>query len=320
MLKFGIWTHEQYLKEDPARRRYCGARVSYALLDVGTHPAPELVQAFEDISFTLRTTNGTFRTTFRNRFPDVNAAALDHMRRLWPVEAPLRVQDRASSHGLTSWEWAESLLPAFPNAELESSDLLQHFVRLTLATGETYIVEPDGKPLQYVKPPWVVGIHHSEPRRWPVNQWIANRARARFEKLRLPAGWVESNGGSGFTIDRIPYVHPEALRFSETNPHLKFRERSVFDHTPGECDVIRTMNIFNKAYFSDQQLAAGVRAIHDSLKPGGLWIVGRTLEEVFANHATFLRRRNGGWEVLGRIGEGSEMEHLAMTGLTGSGA
>ena len=94
----------------------------------------------------------------------------------------------------------------------------------------------------------------------------------------------------------------------------------MFDHTPGECDVIRTMNIFNKAYFSDQQLAAGVRAIHDSLKPGGLWIVGRTLEEVFANHATFLRRRNGGWEVLGRIGEGSEMEHLAMTGLTGSGA
>lgn len=313
MLKFGIWTHEQYLKEDPEKRRYYGARVSCALLDVGANPGPELVRAFEDISFTLRTTNGTCRTTFRNRFPDVNAAAIEHMRRFWPADAALRVQDRASSHGLTTWEWAETLLAAFPNAVLESSDVLQYFVRLALDNGESYIVEPDGRPLQYIKPPFVVGVHHPGPRRWPVNQWVAGRARKRFERLNLPARWISSTGGSGFTVNKIPYIHPDALRFSKTNPNLQFRERSVFDHTPGECDVIRTMNILNKAYFSEEQLAEGARAVYDSLRPGGLWIVGRTLEEVFTNHVTFLRRREDGWEVLGRIGDGSEMEQLALT-------
>ena len=317
MLKFGIWTHEQYLREGE-RRRYYGARVSYALLDVGSEPSAEQVRAFEDIGFTLRTTNGTYRTTFRNRFRDVDAAAIHWMGKLFPADAAIRIQDRAASHGLTSWEWAEPLYRVFPNAELESSDLLQYFIRLSFDNGETYIVEPDGQPLQYIKPPFVVGVHHPEPRRYPVNQWVASRARRRFANLRLPEGWMKSSGGAGYTVARIPYLHPEALKFSKTNPGFRFRERSVFEHTPGVCDVLRTMNILNKAYFSDEQLAEGVRAVFDSLRPGGLWIVGRTLEEVFTNHATFLRRKENGWEVLGRIGDGSEMEQLALNLPVGS--
>ena len=320
MLKFGIWTHQQYLQQDPDDRPRCAARVSYALLDVGLDPSPELVRAFEDISFHLRTTNGTFRTTFRNRFPDVNAATLAFMKRFWPSDAPLRVQDRASSHGLTTWEWAQPLLAAFPHAELEASDLLHYLVLLSLDNGMSYVVEPNGKPLQYIRPPFVVWTHHPGPRRWPFNQWLADRARTRFHRLKLPSGWITSSGGPGFTVKKIPIIHPEALRFSETHPGLRFRERSVFDPTPGECDVIRTMNILNLSYFPEGQLVAGARAVYDSLRPGGLWIVGRTLEEDNSNHATFFRRQPDGWEVLGRIGKGSEIEHLALGAPLGSPA
>ena len=73
------------------------------------------------------------------------------------------------------------------------------------------------------------------------------------------------------------------------------------------------MNIFNRDYFSEQQLAEGVSAAFQSLQPGGLWIVGRTLEEEFTNHATFFRRNEKGFEVLERIGSGSEMESLALS-------
>ena len=45
------------------------------------------------------------------------------------------------------------------------------------------------------------------------------------------------------------------------------------------------------------------------LKPGGLWVVGRTLENQ-TNHATFFRRTENNWEVMARIGEGSEIEKL----------
>ena len=85
--------------------------------------------------------------------------------------------------------------------------------------------------------------------------------------------------------------------------------RSVFEHTPG-VDVLRTMNVLNKAYFSAEQLVNAASAAFHSLKPGGIWIVGRTLEENFSNHATFLRRHQEKWEVLDRIGNGSEMEEF----------
>jgi hypothetical protein len=311
MLKFGIWTHEQYLREG-GRRRHCGARVSYALLDVGCNPTAEEIRAFEDISFTLRTASGTFRTTFRDRFRDVDAAAIDWLGKLYPPQASIRVQDRAASHGLTSWEWAERLFLSFPNAELESSDQLHHFIQLSLSTGEIYIVEPDGRPLQYIRPPFVVGVHHPEARRYPVNQWVASRARRRFASLALPERWTESPGGQGYRVKRIPHLHPEALRYSRADPRFRFQERSVFAKTPGACEALRTMNILNAAYFSADQLAEGARAAFESVRPGGLWIVGRTLEEDFTNHVTFLRRGDSRWEVLGRIGDGSEMEQVAL--------
>ena len=75
------------------------------------------------------------------------------------------------------------------------------------------------------------------------------------------------------------------------------------------------MNIFNRAYFSTERLEEGYRAIFDSLQPGGIWVVGRTLEEDLTNRATFFRRSEAGWEVLDRIGGGWEMEEMAL-GLT----
>jgi hypothetical protein len=71
------------------------------------------------------------------------------------------------------------------------------------------------------------------------------------------------------------------------------------------------MNILNKDYFSDSQLSEGSEAAFQSLKSGGVWIVGRTLESDFSNHVTFLQKQENGWEILARIGNGSEMEGYA---------
>jgi hypothetical protein len=70
------------------------------------------------------------------------------------------------------------------------------------------------------------------------------------------------------------------------------------------------MNIFNKSYFPEEQLAEGSRAAFQSVAPGGLWIAGRTTEDDLRNHATLFRRGEGGWEILERIGAGSEIEEL----------
>ena len=189
--------------------------------------------------------------------------------------------------------------------------------------GEVYIAERSGTPLQYIKAPFVVPLYHQEARRYPWNRWVARRARRRFDNLNLPAGWsatqstepqrIPSQHGRDLRVRYIPYIHPEAVALTRKNPNFRFCERSVFDATPGTCHVLRTMNIFNRDYFSEQQLTEGVSAAFQSLQPGGLWIVGRTLEEDFTNHATFFRRNEKGFEVLERIGSGSEMEALALS-------
>jgi len=321
MVKFGIITQEQYLRLDQRQRRYSGAHVAYNLLSVGEQPSAEQIRVFEDVSFTLRTSNGTFRTTFRNRFEDVDRVALRWIGAFHASGSAILVQDRAVSHGLTSKEFAERIFECFPSAVFEASDLLLGLVELSVG-GEVYIAERSGTPLQYIKAPFVVPLYHQESWRYPWNRWVAGRARRRFDRLKLPSDWsttqstqsqqIPSQNGPGLGVRYIPYIHPEALALTRRNPNFRFCERSVFDVTPGACDVLRTMNIFNRAYFSEQQLTAGVAAVFQSLKPGGLWIVGRTLEDDFTNHVTFFRRNEQGWEVLERIGSGSEMEALAL--------
>jgi hypothetical protein len=310
MLRFGIYTQKQFI-DAGERRRLLGSRASYSLLNIGENPTKEQIQIFEDISFTLRTSNGTCRTTFRNRLRDVDAAATDILERLYPSDTELLVEDRAVSHGLTSLEWAQQLFRAFPHSQFEASDKLLYLIQLSLTSGRTYILEPDGQPLQYIKPPFVVSLSHRESTLLPFNRLIAAQARRRLRLLLLPDGWMKSRGGDGYQVSEIKCVHPEALAFNRTNPRFQLRSRSIFDVPPNAVHVLRTMNILNKDYFSDSQLREGSEAAFRSLKLGGVWIVGRTLESDFSNHATFLQKQENGWAILARIGDGSEMEGYA---------
>ncbi len=311
MLGIGIHKQEQYMRMG-SERRFAGASVAYNLLLIGDNPSEEQIKVFEDISFKLRTSNGTFRTTFRNRFHDVDKGSIDVMKRFFTAESAIRVEDRAVSHGLTSCEWAKQLLPVFPAAEIEASDLLLQLLELSVDDGETFITEVDGTPLQYIKPPFVVSLHHPESWSNPLRRWVAGRGRTRFRGVGLPSDWVEQAPGTVYRVRPIPSIHPAAAALERSDPRFKFRRRSVFDRTPAPCHVLRTMNIFNRPYFSAERLEDGCRAVFDSLQPGGIWVVGRTLEEDSTNHATFLRKAGKGWEVLDRIGGGWELEAMAL--------
>lgn len=311
MLRFGIYTEQQYRRAGP-RRRDLGAQVAYSLLDVGNDPSDEQIAMFEDICFRLRTSNGTFRTSFPQRFIDLDAAASRWMSELFAPEARIQIQDRAASHCLTSNDWAQRIFGVYSHAEVEASDLILCLYELSLPSGETYIVEPGGEPLQYVRPPFVLSVRHREPRRYPLNLWLGGWARRRFRGLRLPEGWQQWETGPGYRVRRISCVHPRAATLAVRDPRFRVRTRSVFEVTPQACDVLRTMNILNRAYFAEDELVSAANAVFDSVRAGGLWIVGRTLEEDFSNHATFFLRREDAWEILGRLGNGSDIEQLAL--------
>lgn len=300
-MTFGIYSKAQYLALGE-NRRFSGARVAYNLLRTGDNPGPEDIRAFEDICVTLRTSNGTFRTTYRNRFRDVDAASLRWIGQFFSAAPVIRVEDRAVSSGLTSVEWAQTLFAHFPVVEFEASDLLIELEELSSAGGETWIVEANGTPLQYIKPPFVVSLHHRESWRNPILRWVAARARRRFAQLSR----------ADCRISRIRCIHPEAQALAKMNRNFHFEVRSVFDRSDVPCHVLRTMNILNLSYFSKEQLTAAAAVVFNSVAPGGIWIVGRTLESDLTNHVTFFQRCADRWQILDRIGNGSEIEDVAL--------
>jgi hypothetical protein len=296
MFRFGICTEQQYRLTVEGR---VPSSIACSLLRSSDSPTEEHVRIFEDITLRTRTSNGTNRTSFAGRFADLDAVILEWMQRLFRSDAQLRIQDRAASHCLTSWEFAQRVFPVFPKASVEASDRMLHLLEVPLVSGETYIVEPDGQPLQYIRPPIVVSLSGNEPRRYPVNRLIARWAAWRFKRVRLPTD-----------ARKLSCIHPFAARGAARDPRFQVRERSLFDATPASCDVLRTMNILNRAYFSPEQIASATTAAFASVSRNGLWIVGRTREEDSSNHVTFYARREQGWEILGRFGEGSEIEEL----------
>jgi len=311
-MSLGIVDRNAYLEIGP-ERRYSGSRVAFTLLRVSDPPTPEEIRTFEDICFNLRLSNGTWRTTFRDRFLDVDEMAIRLMAASFPLDSSICVQDRAVSSALTSAQWATRLFATFPNAHFEASDLMTELLEISPAkpggprktkpggTRESYITELSGTPLQYIRPPFVVALNYPESWRNPLLRFVAARALKRYPLIRKNA-----------VAAPISCVHPEAQMLARSNPNFTVVLRSVFDSTPAACDVLRTMNILNRSYFSAQQLQEASAAIFSSLRPNGIWIAGKTREDDFTNHTTFFRRRDQGWEVIGRIGSGSEIEGLAL--------
>jgi hypothetical protein len=302
MLRFGICTEQQYRSTVAGR---VPVRIAYNLLCSNDSPTEQQVRIFEDITLRMRTSNGTCRTSFARRLEDLDAVTLEWMQRLFHTEAELRIQDRAASHCLTSRELAQRIFPIFPKASFEASDRMLHLVELRLPSDEIYILEPDGQPLQYIRPPMVLSLSGNEARRYPVNRLIAWWAARRFKRMSLVARPEKS-----FPMRKLSCIHPLAAELAVQDPRFKICERSVFDATPASCNVLRTMNIFHSAYFSRQQLASAVTAAFQTVCLNGLWIVGRTRQSDSSNHATVFMRGEQGWKVMDRLGAGSEIEEF----------
>ncbi len=322
MLKLGVLRPEQFFATPPrnwasyVRYRLSRSRVSLRLLETEDPALFERLMPFVQLS------NGVYRTTFRKRFANLDPRIERVLAENFSAAQELHVEDWAASACLTSCEWAASLFRAFPRAKLTASDLALFLVEVEdKDSGEVFIAEESGALLQAVQSPFVLRMSPEEPQGLPVNRWMASQARRRWKKAAelwpLPQEWLESSADSiklgGFRLRKLSLVHPEARTLAREDSRFGIRRHSVFDRAPDARDVIRTMNILNRAYFSAGELAQGAGAVHASLRPGGIWIVGRTVRDEPAEHAVsmFRKRGTGGFELVERVGEGSEIDEVA---------
>jgi hypothetical protein len=291
--------------------------VSYRLLRCAEQGR---VDVFEGVVRDLHHHSGVSSTTYSRRLADVDAAVNALLARRFPLSQPLLIHDWAASDCITSAEWAGLVLAQFPCARFVASDA--HLFLLEVTAGEaSYVLEADGTPLQYVRPPFVVPLREPLPRR-PVNRMLARRALRRAGELKelvTSCRWPGLEDGTVFqfppwSVSRLPLVHPEASAFRAAHPAFRIETHSVFEPLGQPADVIRTMNILNRSYFGEARLAQGVRAVFESLRNGGTWVAGRTDEEADppVNATSILEKRDDRFAVVERIQGGWDLEAMAV--------
>jgi hypothetical protein len=296
--------------------------LSYELLAAVHSRGEKEIALFEAIVRDLRLSLGICRTTARGRFqtfdPFVNQQLVTH----FGAGGQLAVHDWAASDCLTSSEWASSLFTLFPHARVTASDLMLFLVELTLPGGDILIVEPPGGGVQYIRGPVVCYLDRPEARSAVVNRILAayahrmlHRRRAEFLNGIAVLDDRDHAEYGGLRLRRLPLVHPDAEYLSATDPRFTIRTHSAFEALPETVDVIRTMNIFNPGYFRPEMLRAGRDAVWASLKPRGIWIVGRTIgtsPEDASHKASLFERTDDGFRVLANFGGGSEIAGLVL--------
>ena len=330
MLKLGVWRKEQFHDAPPpglfARLHYLlsKSRVSLHLLRMPASPSAEETERFERLMPHVRLSSGVYRTTYRARFRDLDAFVNPILIENFSSSQELRVEDWAASTCLTSREWVETLFPLFPHLRFVASDILLFLAEIEdPRSHERFVFEPDGHLLQYSRPPFVIRVEPPEPWAFPLNRLLSARAVRRWKGLvrfsRPPDSWADPVSDdrverNGYILRKLPLIHPEAVRLARQDRRFTIRRHSVFEALQEPCEVIRSMNVFNRAYFSEVQLTEGARCVITSLVEGGIWIVGRTIAEDPPAHEVtiFQKQSSGRVTVLKRLGPGSEIEAIAL--------
>jgi hypothetical protein len=325
MFKLGIFRLEDYCPESSAlsgrlRWMLTRNRISLQLLRTGIPASPREITVFEALMQGLRLNSGIYRTTFHDRFRNLDQFVNELLAERFTPAAALDIQDWAGSDFLTSSEWASTLLPLFPNARLAASDLTLFL--LEVSYGEhTIIQERDGQPLQYIAPSFLVSVNRPEQRPRLLTRLMIGKAQAILaemkSRLTIPAAWLDSDSESlslpPFVVRKLSMIHPEAALFRARNPRFSISRHSAFDALSRPVDVIRSMNIYNLSYFKPPQLAEGARAVWSSLKPDGVWIVGRTWQEnPPAHNVSVFEKTEAGFKLVRRYGDGSEIESIIL--------
>jgi hypothetical protein len=282
-------------------------------------PLETKVSLFQHALHGLRLSSGVYRTTCRGRFEHLNRRLNELLGARFDRTAALEVQDWAASDCLTSAEWASSLFAEFPKARLTASDLTLFFVEADLPGGESFILEPNGEALQYIRPPFVIRLNPPERRLLAVNWLLCRHASSKLRELRrrwaIPAAWLDSDSETldqpPFVFRKISLVHPEAEILRRSSTRFAVQRHSVFEPLAEPCDAIRTMNIFNPGYFDEPRLREGARAVWLSLRQGGIWAVGRTWQDDPPKHrASVFAKEDRGFRLLDRYDGGSEIDEL----------
>jgi hypothetical protein len=265
----------------------------------------------------IRLKNGTYKTTYPHRLDDLNEIINARL----PAHRPLEIMDVAASSGVATLEWMDSLSGAGIDFRMTAGDLCVRAFLLSFGRFLNVLVDDTGYPLQFDLfgraiayppgprlaarfPPLYVGIR--------TFRWVLPMAFAAVSKQLVGEPEGASARRLGVSCRRAALVSPRLFdRKSLTILDDNLLRAGSFEN---RFHVIRAANILNRSYFSNETLLVMVANLRTRLRRLGLLVVCRTHDDGI-NHGTLFRLNPANeFEVVSRIGDGSEIEHL-VTGL-----
>ena len=269
----------------------------------------------------LRLSNGVYKRTWAERFYDVDQTLIAVFQR--HGIAPKTFLDVAVSSGASTIKWFESLQEAGLRPSMTATDLTMTVYVVRLLRWLHVLIDKHGFPLQYD----VFGLAWRPRCRirfylfgnglltilWHM---VYRRVARRFDLMRR----LKSLHGNPPPIDD-PVIQAQIKLVTyrlRDNKDIELLDDDITEPTPpylkGRFDVIRAANILNSGYFSNPQLREAVRGLRDRLAgPGAFLLIVRT-EGTNSNHGTIFRLGdNGSFEVMARVGRGSELEAIVLS-------
>lgn len=217
---------------------------------------------------------------------DLNAFAFPYIQAL--TGRPLNVLDVAISSGISTQEWYDQLSTERVEVKIVGSDL---YVDVLHLPGKTIDILFD-KELNVIHLGlWGSGVH------------------PRVLKILRSSGLnvlIRAFMKSGVSVQPLSLVSKAVRNVSVIEEDLENSDTWDVER----FHVIRAANILNLVYFSEDRLRKMIGLLTQRLRAGGLLIVCRTHHDG-TNHASVFRFDGDVLTVLGRLGNGSEIEHLA---------
>jgi hypothetical protein len=295
--------HRQLLESVPTVRE--------ALLSA--NPLDEKCQEELEVRFfySIKLRNGIRKYTYPRRLDDLN----DLVNTLLPHHRPLKVMDVAASSGINTLEWSNSLRQAGIDAHMMAGDLNVNTFLVSIGKRLHVLVDGAGYPLQFE----IFGkaIQNPPGRRkgalycLPMSLIkMALFMRFSTERKNCLDADRQRPGKYGITCRAVALVSAKLQRTS--GPVVIEDDILSNEGLRNQFHVLRAANILNRQYFDDSTLRAMLINVSNRLTRGGLLIVCLTNERGHNDATVFRLNDSGGFDVVARLGRGSEIEDLVL--------
>ena len=240
-----------------------------------------------------RLPNGSCKTTNSSRFLSLDDSICKHASEL---SQPVKIHDVAASDGITSVNLSDAMDRESVSHEIWFSDKFSNLY--TRRSGLSRVVYDQEGTLVYAEMFGLLASPYLPSRFW-LSRILGRLYSRKFER--------SSNE------TEILLLNPLArTRIAEKRMRFFYYDLFESEDCNGPYQVIRCMNALNPAIFDESMLIDALTKLVKNLDDKGVMIIGRTNPDSGENHATIFRLGNSVFEVVERIGEGSEIESLVL--------